>query len=474
MITFLACLAALIAGYFLYAPVVERVFSPSSNPTPAFSRADGVDFVPLSTPRAFLIQLLNIAGLGPIFGAVAGALWGPAAFLWITLGTLFAGAVHDYLSGMISLRHDGASIPEIVGIYLSKPLMQVMRIFSVVLLLLVGTVFMTGPAGLLARLTPQPFGYGFWLVLVLAYYFLATVLPIDQLIGRIYPLFGVALLIMAAGIAGAILLGGWNGSMTTPELVIANLHPKELPLWPLLFVTIACGAISGFHATQSPMMARCIRTERDGRRVFYGAMVCEGIIALIWAAAAITFYHGPSGLAEALTTMKGPGGVVYDISIQLLGPVGGVLAILGVIACPITSGDTAFRSARLTLSDWFGIDQKPIGKRLALALPLLGIGAILSRIDFNIVWRYFAWSNQTLAMLVLWTAASYLRGCGKNMWIAVVPATFMSAVCATYLLQAPEGFGLATTISHPIGCAIAIAFLVLFLKHVTPSAQRIR
>ncbi len=472
MITFIVCLAILIGGYFLYGPVVDKIFGPSDHMTPSMEHPDGVDFCPISTPQVFLIQLLNIAGLGPIFGAIAGALWGPAAFIWITFGTIFAGGVHDYLSGMISLRHNGASISEIVGIYLGPVMKQVMRVFSVVLLVLVGTVFMTGPAGLLAKLTPESLNLTFWLVVVLVYYFLATILPIDKLIGRIYPIFGVVLVIMAIGIGGGILLGAFTGKFTIPEFAFKNLHPKNLPVWPLLFITIACGAISGFHSTQSPLMARCIKSERDGRKVFYGAMVAEGIIALIWAAAGMTFYNGTSGLAGALVEMKGAGGVVYDISFKLLGPIGGFLAVLGVIACPITSGDTAFRSARLTISDWFKIDQKPIVKRLLLAVPLLGAGALLSRMDFAIIWRYFAWSNQTLAMIALWAGAMYLYVYKKNMWIAVIPATFMSAVSVTYIFQAPEGLKLPTSISYPVGIITAVCFLALFLYTAKKTKQK--
>ncbi len=472
MITFIVCLAILIGGYFLYSPIVDKIFGPTDAKTPSMDHPDGVDFCPISTPQVFLIQLLNIAGLGPIFGAIAGALWGPVAFLWITFGTIFAGGVHDYLSGMVSLRHNGASISEIVGIYLGPVMKQVMRVFSVVLLVLVGTVFMTGPAGLLAKLTPESLNLTFWLVVVLVYYFLATILPIDKLIGKIYPVFGVVLIIMAVGIGGGILLGAFTGKFTIPEFAFQNLHPKALPIWPLLFITIACGAISGFHSTQSPLMARCIKSERDGRKVFYGAMVAEGIIALIWAAAGMTFYNGTGGLSNALVEMKGAGGVVYDISFKLLGPIGGFLAVLGVIACPITSGDTAFRSARLTISDWFKIDQKPLGKRLALAVPLLGIGALLSQMDFAIIWRYFAWSNQTLAMIALWAGAMYLYVYKKNMWIAVIPATFMSAVSVTYIFQAPEGLKLPTSISYPVGIVTAVCFLALFLYTTKKTKQK--
>lgn len=459
MITFFAALALLLVGYLTYGVFVEKVFRPDDRATPAAELADGVDFVPMKTWRIFLVQLLNIAGLGPIFGAIAGALWGPVVFLWIVFGTIFAGAVHDFLSGMISIRHKGASISEIVGIYLGPQMKFVMRVFSVVLLVLVGTVFMTGPAGLLARLTPDVLTRNVWLIIVLAYYFLATILPIDKLIGRIYPLFGAALLIMAAGIAGGIIFTG----VPMAELTFANLHPSNLPIWPLMFITVACGAISGFHATQSPMMARCLTSEKHGRSVFYGAMVAEGVIALIWAAAGVAFYQSTGGLAIALKEFGGAAGVVYDISFKLLGPVGGVLAMIGVIACPITSGDTAFRSARLTLADWFGFEQKSKIKRLMVAVPLLSVGGMLTLIDFNIIWRYFAWSNQTLAMIALWAGAMYLVKQKTNFWIAAVPATFMSAVTFTYILQAPEGLKLPVTISYPGGLIFAAVCLTLFL-----------
>nr|WP_122012782.1 carbon starvation protein A [Maliibacterium massiliense] len=461
MITFFAALAVLIGGYFVYSKVAERIFGADMRATPAAQKADGVDYVPMKKWRVFLIQLLNIAGLGPIYGALLGALWGPQVFLWIVFGTLLAGGVHDYLSGMISMRHDGASISEVVGIYLGRGMKQVMRVFSVALLVLVGTVFMTGPAGLLAKLTPQGLNVPFWLVVILLYYFLATMLPIDKVIGRIYPVFGIALIVMALGIGGGILIGGYH----IPELTFANQHPDGLPVWAMMFVTVACGAISGFHATQSPMMARCVQHEREGRQVFYGAMVAEGVIALIWAAAGVAFYETTGGLSQALAALGGQGGVVYDIATGLLGPVGGVLAMIGVIACPITSGDTAFRSARLTLADWLHMDQKPIAKRLALSLPLLAAGALLSQINFDVVWRYFSWSNQTLAMMALWAGAVYLHRYSRYRFgwgIAAVPAVFMSAVSMTYILQAPEGFRLSAAIAYPCGVAFAALTLALF------------
>ena len=461
MLLFIIGIIILFVGYFTYGKFVDNVFGADENKeTPATRINDGVDFVPMSWGKIFLIQLLNIAGLGPIFGAIQGALFGPAAFVWIALGSVFAGGVHDYFSGMLSVRHDGKSISEIVGIYLGDGAKKVMRVFSVVLLILVGTVFMTGPADLMANL--KLFGIGSmttWLAIVLAYYFLATILPVDKIIGKIYPLFGVALLTMAGGIGGMLIIKGYE----LPAFTMASLHPKNLPVWPMLFVTIACGAISGFHATQSPMMARCMTNEKYGRKIFYGSMIAEGVIAMIWAAAGMVFFGGIPQLGEALNTLGGPGGVVNEISVSLLGTIGGVLAMLGVIACPITSGDTAFRSARLTIADAIDYDQGPIKNRLLLSLPLFAIGFGLTRIDFNIIWRYFAWSNQALATIVLWASAVYLVKFNKSHWMATVPGTFMTAVSVTYILMAPEGFRLSTAISYPIGIVSAVLALAVFL-----------
>ncbi|MSS42627.1 carbon starvation protein A [Anaerosalibacter bizertensis] len=459
---FILGIIVLIVGYFTYGKLVDKTFGvDESRETPANAINDGVDYVPMSWPRVFLIQLLNIAGLGPIFGAIQGALFGPAAFLWIAFGSIFAGGVHDYFSGMLSLRHEGQSVSEIVGIYLGEGARKIMRVFSVVLLVLVGTVFMMGPVDLLANL--KLFGLGnanIWLGIVLAYYFLATILPVDKIIGKFYPVFGLALLIMAVGIGGALVIDGY----TLPEFTLSSLHPDGLPLWPMLFVTIACGAISGFHATQSPMMARCLDNEREGRKIFYGAMIAEGIIAMIWAAAAMVFFGGVPQLGEAMANGGGAAGVVNTISTSLLGKVGGLLAMLGVIAAPITSGDTAFRSARLTIADAAGYDQGPIKNRLSIAVPLFAVGFLLTRIDFNIIWRYFAWSNQTLAMIVLWASAAYLVKVKKPHWIASLPATFMTAVSITYIMMAPEGFKLSSKISYPVGFVVAIVVLVYFIK----------
>jgi carbon starvation protein CstA len=459
VITFFLALVLLIVGYFTYGVFVEKIFKPDTRrDTPALTINDGVDYVPLDWKKVFLIQLLNIAGLGPIFGAIAGALWGPVAFLWIVVGSIFAGAVHDYFSGMLSVRNNGSSVSEIVGKYLGPFMKKVMIVFSVVLLILVGTVFMTGPAKLLATLTPKFLNTNFWLIIIIFYYFLATILPVDKIIGRIYPLFGLVLIIMAVGIGGGIIVKGYH----LPELTLANLHPAKLPIWPLMFVSIACGAISGFHATQSPLMARCLKDEKYGRNVFYGAMIAEGVIALIWAAAGLAFYNGTPGLAEAIKA-GGPGGVVHTVSLSLLGGFGGILAILGVIVCPITSGDTAFRSARLTIADYLNFNQKKIFSRLSIAIPIFAIGATLSQVNFDIIWRYFAWSNQTLAMTVLWAASVYLVKFKLPHWITSIPATFMTAVTLTYILVAPEGLKLPATASYPVGIVTALFVLGIFL-----------
>lgn len=390
-----------------------------------------------------------------------GAVFGPVVFLWIVFGSILGGAVHDYMSGMISVRLNGASVSEMVGKYLGKIAKQIMRVFSVVLLILVGTVFTTSPAALLARLTPDWMNTTFWIVVILLYYFLATLLPIDKLIGKLYPIFGAVLLAMAIGIIGGLIAGGYQ----LPEMTFENLHPEGQPVWPFMFITVACGAVSGFHATQSPMMARCLKQEKDGRKVFYGAMIAESVIALVWAAAGVAFYGATGGLQNALAEL-GQSGVVYDISVSLLGIAGGALAIVGVVACPVSSGDTAFRSARLTIADWFKIDQSKMRKRLVITIPLLAAGAILTQLDFDVIWRYFSWSNQTLAMITLWAAAIYLAGNAKKWWYSVIcaiPAAFMSGVSSTYILMAEEGFRLSQDISYPIGIAFALVCTVLYV-----------
>ena len=461
MISLFLSFAVLIVGYIVYGRVVDGVFAPDDRKTPAYERQDGVDFIPLPLWKAYLVQLLNIAGTGPIFGALMGACFGPVVFLWIIFGSVLAGGVHDYMSGMISERHDGASIAELSGIYLGPVARWGMRLFSIVLLALTGTVFVTSPAALLARLTPEALNNTFWIVVILVYYILATLLPIDKIIGRLYPVFGAVLIIMAAGILGGIFAGDY----TVPEITLQNLHPDGLPIWPFMFVTVACGAISGFHATQSPMVSKCIQSEKQGRKVFYGAMLSESVIALIWAAGGVAFYGATGGLKEAISAM-GQSGVVYDISTGMLGAVGGVLAITGVIACPITSGDTAFRSARLILAEITGLDQKSIRNRLFITIPLLGAGAVLTQLDFNVLWRYFSWSNQTLAMISLWVATAYLLKTQDNRWLSLLtalPATFMSAVSMTYIFMAPEGFHLGAGIGYPVGILFAAALFVVYL-----------
>ena len=490
MISFLLCLAILIVGYFVYGKIVDNTFGPDDRETPAVRINDGVDYVVMPQWKLFLVQLLNIAGLGPIFGAMQGALWGPVVFLWITFGTIFAGGVHDYFSGMMSERNDGASIAEITGKYLGPVMQNVMRVFSVVLLIMVGTVFAVGPAGLIVELCSQSGASGvltsllFWLIIILVYYFIATFISIDAVIGKIYPIFGICLIIMAIGVIFGIFT---NPAYTIPEIWdhFGSMHPSGTPIWSFMFITVACGAISGFHSTQSPLMARCMKSEKQGHFVFYGAMVCEGVIALIWAAAGCALYTitdgKMTGLAEALSA--GQSAAIYDVCLKTMGNVGVALAMIGVVICPITSGDTAFRSARLTLSDWFHMDQGSYANRLKLCIPVLGIGAILGignatgLIDYTVIWRYFSWTNQTLAMIVLWTAAMYLFTEKKNFWMAAVPATFMSAVSCTYFILAPECLGSLlnsktadgtviynTAVAYPIGIVFAALLLALFIR----------
>ena len=461
MISLILSFAVLAAGYLIYGRLVEGVFAPDDRKTPAYTKNDGVDFMPMPTWKAFLVQLLNIAGTGPIFGALMGACFGPVVFLWIVFGAVLGGGVHDYMSGMISERHDGASIAELSGIYLGGGAKWVMRAFSILLLTLTGTVFVNSPAALLARLTPDTLSTGFWIVVILIYYVLATLLPIDKIIGKLYPVFGAVLIIMALGILGGTIAGGY----TIPEITLQDLHPEGLPIWPFMFITVACGAISGFHATQSPMVAKCITSEKLGRRVFYGAMLSESVIALVWAAGGVAFYGATGGLNNALSSL-GQSGAVYDISTGMLGPVGGGLAIVGVIACPITSGDTAFRSARLILAEITKLDQRSIRNRLIITLPLLGVGALLTQLDFNVLWRYFSWSNQTLAMISLWVATAYLLKTHENKTVSLLtalPATFMSAVSLTYILMASEGFRLGAGIAYPAGIVFAMALFAAYL-----------
>ncbi|MBP5642555.1 MAG: carbon starvation protein A [Paludibacteraceae bacterium] len=487
MITFICSLILLVVGYLTYGLLVEKVFgiNPEAR-TPALTKTDGVDFVPMSPWRIFLVQFLNIAGLGPIFGAIMGIFYGPAAFLWIVFGTIFAGGVHDYLSGMLSIRKGGVSLPDIVGDELGSGVRVFIRILSIVLLILLTNTFLSGPATLLQGLSPLPtMPYRYytipmvWVLIIFAYYTLATVLPVDKLIGRFYPIFGGILLFMGLGIMAVML--GWHAD-AMPELTdgLHNRQTNGLPLFPMMFVSIACGAISGFHGTQSPIMARCVTNERQGRIIFYGAMVAEGILALIWAAAAGTFFADPErGLygIDALQQFAAehPGEniaalVIDRVSRSWLGVVGGILAIIGVIAAPITSGDTALRSARLIVADFLHMDQKPIRNRLIIAVPLfLAVFGMLF-VDFNVVWRYFAWTNQTLAVFTLWagTVWLYKHSTYKFGWVmAIVPALFMTMVSSSYIFIAPEGFRFAemnlSWLAYLIAAIVTIVCLTLFI-----------
>ena len=459
---FIIATAGLIVGYLIYGRFVEKVFGPQpQRPTPAITHADGVDFVAMPKWKLWLIQLLNIAGVGPVFGPIMGALYGPAALLWIVLGSIFAGAVHDYFSGMLSVRYNGANVPEIVGYNLGKIAQWVMRVFAVLLLLLVGVVFATAPAGLLAKLTPEWLDFKVWLGVIFFYYFLATIVPIDKIIGRIYPLFGALLLIMAAGITLMLFVDDSGKFYHWAEWGV-NQHPSQLPLWPLMFITIACGALSGFHATQSPLMARCVDNEREGRSVFYGAMIAEGFIGLVWATVGMTFYQDPAALAASINAGTASN-VVYESSRALMGSFGGLLAILGVIVLPITSGDTAFRAARLTIADMIRMPQLTPVKRLTIAIPVFIIGIALSQIDFNIIWRYFGWSNQTLAAIMLWAAAAYLLRRDRLHWICTVPAVFITAASVTYICYEPSmGFGMSIGVSEIIGIVFSVICLGAF------------
>lgn len=464
MITFVLALLLLIGGYFIYGRYVERVFGADINrSTPVMTKADGVDYIPLPTWKIFMIQFLNIAGVGPIFGAIMGAKFGVSSYLWIVFGSIFAGAVHDYISGMLSVRHGGESLPELVGRYLGVTTKQIMRVFTIVLLILVGAVFVLTPADLLAKLTPESMNVTFWIVVIFVYYLLATLLPIDKIIGKIYPVFAVALIFMALGILVMLI---WHHP-NLPELTdgLQNTHPNssELPIFPMMFVSIACGAISGFHATQSPLMARCLKNEKYGRPVFYGSMITEGIVALIWAAAATYFFHN-NGMQEGSASV-----IVDSITREWLGTFGAILAMLGVIAAPISTGDTAFRSARLIVADFLHIEQKSISKRLLISIPLFLIAlavmlySLKDKEGFDMIWRYFAWCNQTLSVFTLWALTVYLVKKGKNYWLTFIPALFMTAVCSTYICIAPEGFGFEKLTSYIIGGVCTVVSLIWFI-----------
>lgn len=466
MYTFLAGIALLIIGYFTYGKFIENIFGvKEERATPAYVNNDGIDYVPMSTPKNSLIQLLNIAGTGPIFGPIMGALYGPVAFIWIVVGCIFAGAVHDYLTGMISIRNRGAHLPELASKFLGKVMKHVVNAFAVLLLLLVGTVFVSTPASLLHVLMDGKIALGVIIAAIFLYYILATLLPVDKIIGRLYPYFGALLVISALGVGIALLVTG----APIPELSLTNFHPDQAPVFPLLFFTITCGALSGFHATQTPIISRTTQNEKQSRKIFYGMMIAEGIIAMIWAAAAMSLFDGYGGLSEVLAA-GGPGAVVSEVSTSMLGAIGGTLAVLGVVVLPITSGDTAFRSARMIIAEYLNIAQKKFSSRLWIALPLFAISVLLTQIDFNILWRYFSWANQSTAVIALFVGAMYLYIARKNYWVSLIPGTFMLVMVLTYILNAPIGFGLPMTTSW-IGSAIGTVILVALFFNAAKKAR---
>ena len=470
MITFSLSLLALFIGYFLYGRFIERLFGPDSRVTPAVAKSDGVDYIVLPNWKVFMIQFLNIAGTGPIFGAIMGAKFGPVSYLWIVLGCIFAGATHDYLSGMLSMRNDGAGLPELIGKYLGKATKQVMLVFTVLLLIMVGTVFVYSPAVILHSIGGDTM---MWVFIIFAYYVLATMLPIDKIIGKVYPLFAFSLLFMAA----ALLVVLYIKNPVLPELwdhmynMGAETHPEKWSdaIFPALFITIACGAISGFHATQSPLMARCVKSEKMGRPIFYGAMITEGVVALIWATVASWFFYGVEAPGYELIAGADKGfytsapAVVNLVCKDWLGITGAVLAMLGVVAAPITSGDTAFRSCRLIVAEWLKLDQRPIAKRLYICVPLfcISIAMLVWQIEnpdgFNTIWQYFGWSNQTLSVFTLWTLTVYLVREKKNFWVTLIPALFMTTVCSTFFFVSKQALGMPLEIGYFLG---GVCFLI--------------
>lgn len=480
MITFFISILLLIGGYFLYGKFVSRYFDiDPSRKTPAYEKTDGVDFSPMPTWKVFIIQFLNIAGLGPIFGAVTGAAYGPAAYLWIVFGCIFMGAVHDMFAGMMSIRNGGVNMPDLAAKYLGKGVKGVVNFVVAFLLLAVGVSFVIGPSGLMAKLTGM--SAEVWLYIIFGYYILATLLPVDKIIGSIYPFMGAILLFMALGVGVMLVVGDIKGTHEIVELtpaMLKNFHfaPDSNIMIPMMFIVISCGAISGFHATQSPMMARCLKNEKYARPVFYGAMIAEGIVAMIWATAAIAYCGGPEGLNNAMTSVGTEiNGVVVQnakaadlvdmICKSWLGKAGAIIAILGVVICPITSGDTAFRSLRLSVSDFLKYDQKPIKNRLIVCLPIFAVAFFCCKMDFETAWKFLGIANQILASIVLWTGAAYLINKGKPHWICSIPAAFLTFICVSFLLVSPRptGFSLEPIIGYIAGVDVATIVFVHFV-----------
>ncbi|MBP3547857.1 MAG: carbon starvation protein A [Alistipes sp.] len=477
MTTFFICLVVLVAAYFIYGAVLDRIAGIDAKAdVPSKTMYDGVDYIPLPRWRIFLIQLLNIAGTGPIFGAILGACYGPVAFLWITLGGIFMGAMHDYLSGVISLRNGGRSLPEIIGKYLGGGMRKFSLVMIPILMVLVGGVFIVTPSKILTSMTDIP--YLWWVGIVIAYYLIATIMPVDKIIGKIYPLFGAALIFMAVAMLGIVVFGDYE----FPELTsIGNMHynSEALPIIPTLFISIACGAISGFHATQSPLMARCMTNEKQSRPIFFGAMISESIIALIWAAVAMAFFGGVEGLNSWMQSNGNDAGLaVSTISVTTLGTFGSILALLGVVAAPITSGDTAFRSARLIVADMLKYDQRPVVNRLIVSVPLFAIGIGIAFIDFDVIWRYFAWSNQALAVVTLWMITSWLMHRGSKLsFIALLPAIFMTYICSSFVFVSNQFVGMgACNLAYVYGgaaTAIIAGLMMVLIKRGMRNGRKI-
>lgn len=473
MTTFFICLAALVAAYFLYGKFLCRVVNlDDNNAMPSKTHYDGVDYIPLPRWRIFLIQLLNIAGTGPIFGAILGACYGPVAFLWITLGGIFMGAMHDFMAGVISMRNGGKSLPETIGKYLGGNMRKFSLVVIPILMVLVGAVFIVTPSQILTDKTDIP--YLVWVGIIIAYYFVATILPVDKVIGKIYPIFGAALIFMAVALFGVLLFGDYE----IPELTsIRNEHfnAANLPIIPTLFISIACGAISGFHATQSPLMARCMTSESQAHPIFFGAMISESIIALIWAAIAMAFFGGVAGLNGFMVENGSNAGLAVSlISDTTLGTIGSILAILGVVVAPITSGDTAFRSARLIIADMLHYDQKPIYKRLIVSLPLFAIGIGIAFMDFDTIWRYFAWSNQALSVITLWMIVAWLKRRGSRYTIiALIPAIIMTYICSSFIFVSAQFVGMgACTAAYIYGGGVTAIISGLLMLNIRRDVKR--